>query len=657
MVKEAVPDSRYKCDQCDYVPSKPNRKTLIVHKESVHEGVKHACFQCHKDWSTRSNLMKHIKEKHVKVEINCSQCNFLTTSSTSLKVHEKRHHLTNQLLHPEHSDEVPSAPPGESYSPPPGHVLAPTSGEVHPAPPGQGPAVESSEDDEIANLDAAALTGEAPAAPPGESDLAPPGKAHSTSYEVHLAHLGKAHPASPGKAHPASPGESNLATPDEAHPASSDEAHPASSGEAHPASPGEAHHSPSSESHPTSPSEEHPASPGEAHPALFGEAHPFPSGEAHPAIPSEKQTAPPGEAHSALHDPAFPSGETYPAPHGEIKFSSRNNRKCHTLKKHANNYLTKPPKKELDKIKSLLVCDECGYKPKKASAHAVRIHKEAKHLGIKHVCSKCQRPFSTKSNLVKHFAERHEGKQFYCDQCDYSVKHSFSLKRHKEKDHTGALHHCNLYPCSFSSSVISDLKNHQRRHKKKAHRKQKREDNSERNKTIIECDECGYKPKIANEHSMKVHKEALHLGVRYVCTSCQYPCTTKSNLYKHMAVKHKEKNMRPNDGLKLFHCDQHPCEFFSGRKSDLQIHIKKKHPLYHSSVMTGEIEPGIKSVEEVHRMVIHCPLCGKEFLMKHYLSEHLLRRQCRVMVENDKKYHIKSELVENNQDKNVTEKG
>ena len=114
--------------------------------------------------------------------------------------------------------------------------------------------------------------------------------------------------------------------------------------------------------------------------------------------------------------------------------------------------------------------------------------------------------------------------------------------------------------------MISDLKIHQRRHKKKAHSKQKREDNSERNKTIKECDECGYKPKIANEHSMKVHKEALHLGVRYVCTTCPYPFTTKSNLYKHMAVRHKEKNIKPNTGIQLFHCDQHPCKQGQGNQ-------------------------------------------------------------------------------------------
>ena len=60
-VKRTGPNSSYKCDRCDYIASK---SCLKIHKESVHEGIKHECTYCKMKLSNRGNLLKHLKIVH-----------------------------------------------------------------------------------------------------------------------------------------------------------------------------------------------------------------------------------------------------------------------------------------------------------------------------------------------------------------------------------------------------------------------------------------------------------------------------------------------------------------------------------------------------------------------------------------------------------------
>ena len=46
------------------------------------------------------------------------------------------------------------------------------------------------------------------------------------------------------------------------------------------------------------------------------------------------------------------------------------------------------------------------------------------------------------------------------------------------------------------------------------------------------CDVCNYRPKQTSKYAVKIHKEAVHLGVRYQCPQCGHPCSTKSNMKK-----------------------------------------------------------------------------------------------------------------------------
>ena len=52
----------FACEDCDQIFKKMNH--LKVHKEAVHEGIKHHCENCTKSFSTKSHLHRHIRKNH-----------------------------------------------------------------------------------------------------------------------------------------------------------------------------------------------------------------------------------------------------------------------------------------------------------------------------------------------------------------------------------------------------------------------------------------------------------------------------------------------------------------------------------------------------------------------------------------------------------------
>ena len=77
---------------------------------------------------------------------------------------------------------------------------------------------------------------------------------------------------------------------------------------------------------------------------------------------------------------------------------------------------------------------------------------------------------------------------------------------------------------------------------------------------------CDYKPSQPSLKTLKVHKDAVHLGIRYPCPHCDHPCTTKSNLNKHMIDKHERS--------KVF-CKM--CPYHAYCESAILTHTKKEH--------------------------------------------------------------------------------
>ena len=80
------------------------------------------------------------------------------------------------------------------------------------------------------------------------------------------------------------------------------------------------------------------------------------------------------------------------------------------------------------------------------------------------------------------------------------------------------------------------------------------------------CDICGYKPNKISPAAMRIHKDAIHFGIRYNCPQCNFPCTTKSNLKKHIAIRHE---------ITIFQCSS--CSYSAKSSNSLKNHNQIKH--------------------------------------------------------------------------------
>merc|ERR1712129_290657 len=139
---------------------------------------------------------------------------------------------------------------------------------------------------------------------------------------------------------------------------------------------------------------------------------------------------------------------------------------------------TRRKREELDK-EPLEKCDLCDYVPKIPNRNSIRVHEEAKHLGVRHDCRHCGKSWTTRSNMLR---------------CSHVLK-----------------------------------------------TKKKRRNREEIRKELFDsCDLCDYVPKIPNRYSIKVHKEAQHFGLKHDCQHCGKTWSTRSNMLKHVMAAHPE---------------------------------------------------------------------------------------------------------------------
>ena len=64
-------------------------------KISAHEGVRYACNQCDKQFTTQQHLTRHIKSQHEGVKYDCNQCDY-QGSKDALSFHLKKRHSMTQ---------------------------------------------------------------------------------------------------------------------------------------------------------------------------------------------------------------------------------------------------------------------------------------------------------------------------------------------------------------------------------------------------------------------------------------------------------------------------------------------------------------------------------------------------------------------------------
>ena len=68
------------------------KKHMVRHYRSVHEGIKFPCNQCDYQFTDRGNLQKHIQSIHDGIKYLCNQCDYQATKKCSLKRHIKSIH-------------------------------------------------------------------------------------------------------------------------------------------------------------------------------------------------------------------------------------------------------------------------------------------------------------------------------------------------------------------------------------------------------------------------------------------------------------------------------------------------------------------------------------------------------------------------------------
>ena len=72
---------------------------LYAHSKSVHEGKKHKCHQCGKDFSSKGNLYNHVQAIHEKKKYPCLICNAKLSTKFILLSHMKKKHEKIQDAH------------------------------------------------------------------------------------------------------------------------------------------------------------------------------------------------------------------------------------------------------------------------------------------------------------------------------------------------------------------------------------------------------------------------------------------------------------------------------------------------------------------------------------------------------------------------------
>ena len=82
--------AEYECDKYHKTYSK--RTGLYTDKQSAHEGVGYACYQCDYQATTQSRLKTHIQSKHEGIKYACDQCDYQATRQSNLKIHTQSKH-------------------------------------------------------------------------------------------------------------------------------------------------------------------------------------------------------------------------------------------------------------------------------------------------------------------------------------------------------------------------------------------------------------------------------------------------------------------------------------------------------------------------------------------------------------------------------------
>ena len=259
-----------------------------------------------------------------------------------------------------------------------------------------------------------------------------------------------------------------------------------------------------------------------------------------------------------------------------------------------------------------------------SDAQSRKIHIREKHVDRKlngrFQCNYCSYETKTALCLSKHEKGGHEETYvFNCEQCDFIAENKLSFILHMKNDHsvnikmfkittTLSQYHCNR--CDFNAKHKSVMDTHinSDHHVETIHAQ-------EQSQT---CNLCHYSPSRSDKKTLEIHKEIVHLGIRYQCHTCGRLCTFKSKRTKHEKLWHQ--------GVKCEYTITNPSHV----KEDIKMDIQGE--LFQCDICPFQTKSNqlfYRHQEEHAKPTVKCLKCGHEtgtrVEMKNHRKTHVTR--------------------------------
>ncbi|XP_056610058.1 zinc finger protein 142 [Triplophysa dalaica] len=225
-------------------------------------------------------------------------------------------------------------------------------------------------------------------------------------------------------------------------------------------------------------------------------------------------------------------------------------------------------------------------------------------------CSHCDFSCSNKSRFLQHKRQGHPGKQeLSCSFCTFCTLNPVEYDQHIGHFHANEkTHHCPQ--CSFLTAHKRVLKRHMLMHTGEKPHKCTLCDFRCRDETYLSkhmlihsndkqhmCSECGYVTKW--KHYLSVHMRKHTGDLRYKCNQCPYRCHRIDQLNSHK-LRHQEKSLI---------CEI--CAYSCKRKTELRRHMQLKHSTH------AEIQPPVYQCKFCPYSTKHCQALHSHENCKH----------------------------------------